>query len=118
MNGKRKHFLVHRLVAIVFIPNPNNYDEIHHKDENKANNNIENLEWCSRKQNLSHYYKNNKPIHNFINVKLIEVESNKTIKEFKTKSEACDFAKNNFNCSSGYLMKNKVSKGYKIIENV
>lgn len=118
MNGKRKHFLVHRLVANAFIPNPNNYDEVHHKDEDKTNNNIENLEWCTRKQNLSHYYKKGKPIHNFINVKLIRVKDDKIIKDFKTKSEACKFAKDNFNCSSGYLMKGKISKGYKIIENV
>lgn len=46
-NGKRKWFLVHRLVAKAFIPNPNNLPQINHKDENKLNNNIKNLEWCS-----------------------------------------------------------------------
>ena len=52
-NGK-KSFLVHRLVASAFIPNPNNYHEINHKDEDKANNNAENLEWCSRGYNMSY----------------------------------------------------------------
>ena len=50
-NGKHKTFRVHRLVAQEFIPNPNNLPEINHKDENPANNNLENLEWCTCKYN-------------------------------------------------------------------
>ena len=47
----RKFFLVHRLVATTFIPNPNNYPEVNHKDENPLNNNVNNLEWCTSKYN-------------------------------------------------------------------
>ena len=47
----RKSFFCHRLVAIVFIPNPNNYPIINHKDENPGNCCVENLEWCSYKYN-------------------------------------------------------------------
>lgn len=57
LSRKGKHAktaLVHRLVATAFIPNPNNYKEINHKDENKLNNNVENLEWCSREYNMSY----------------------------------------------------------------
>lgn len=42
---------VHRLVAKTFIPNPNNYPCVNHKDENPSNNNVDNLEWCTHKYN-------------------------------------------------------------------
>ena len=51
INGKAKHEKVHRLVALAFIPNPNNYPCVNHKDENKLNNTLENLEWCDRAYN-------------------------------------------------------------------
>lgn len=54
---KVNHFTpkrVHRLIALTFIPNPNNLPEINHIDENKTNNCVNNLEWCSRKYN--HHY--------------------------------------------------------------
>lgn len=54
LNGKPKIMLVHRLVALAFIPNPNNYRCVNHKDENKQNNNVNNLEWCTHKYNSNY----------------------------------------------------------------
>ena len=50
-NGQVKNFTIHRLVAKTFIPNPENLPCINHKDENKLNNVVSNLEWCTYKYN-------------------------------------------------------------------
>ena len=52
--GKSQTTPVHRLVAQAFVPNPNNYPEVNHKDENKSNNRADNLEWCTRQYNMSY----------------------------------------------------------------
>lgn len=51
-NGKDYRLIVSRLVAKTFIPNPNNYPQINHKDENSLNNNVDNLEWCTCEYNI------------------------------------------------------------------
>jgi hypothetical protein len=50
-DGSLQHRLVHRLVAEAFIPNPQQLEQVNHKDENKKNNCVENLEWCTRQYN-------------------------------------------------------------------
>ena len=52
INGKKKHYFVHDLVAKCFIPNPDNLPQVNHKDENPLNNNVDNLEWCTIEYNL------------------------------------------------------------------
>lgn len=51
---KFKEYKLHRLLAIAFIPNPNNYKVVHHKDENKLNNSLDNLEWTTHKLNVQY----------------------------------------------------------------
>lgn len=51
---KGKKFSVHRLIAIAFLPNPEGYPQVNHKDENKQNNCVENLEWCTAKYNMNY----------------------------------------------------------------
>jgi len=52
--GKRKPITAHRLVALAFIENPDNLPCVNHKDENKTNNTVENLEWCTAKYNANY----------------------------------------------------------------
>jgi hypothetical protein len=54
LDGEVKSYVVHRLVAKTFIPNPDNLPEINHKDGDKTNSRPDNLEWCSRAQNNDH----------------------------------------------------------------
>lgn len=55
LDSKRHpRYLVHRLIAMTFIPNPYDYPEVNHKDEDKTNNSIENLEWCTSKYNQNY----------------------------------------------------------------
>lgn len=65
LSGKRylkvyvesKYYNVHRLIAQTFLDNPNTYKQVNHKDHNKQNNVVDNLEWCSAKQNAEAYKK-------------------------------------------------------------
>lgn len=70
--NKVRTIAVHKLIADTFIPNPNNLECINHKDENKTNNSIDNLEWCTKAYNNCY---NNKAVK--IGLKLRESNPNK-----------------------------------------
>ena len=76
-NGKYSTFLVHRLVAEAFIPNPENLPYINHKDENSRNNDVDNLEWCTAKYNCNYGTHNEKLSRNHkLNKKTLQFDLN------------------------------------------
>lgn len=110
--NKTYHFLIHRLVAQAFIPNPNNLPEVNHKDKNVKNNHVDNLEWCDRKQNLYDSYSTMSAVRNFVECELYEEINNKFIGSFHTIKDAAEYANKHFNCSVTGMVRNHKSKGY------
>lgn len=53
-NGEQRRYYVHQLVAKAFLSNPSGYTEVNHKDEDKTNNRLDNLEWCDRHYNMTY----------------------------------------------------------------
>lgn len=99
-NGIKKTFEIHRLVALYFIKNPNNYPYVNHIDGNKENNRAENLEWALKSQNEINVKFQEKPI-------LAENILNKERIVFKSISEASAFLGINVNAISKVLHKKR-----------
>jgi hypothetical protein len=57
----KKNYRIHRLVAEHFIPNPKDLPQVNHKDGNKTNNEIDNLEWVTNRENVIHFFKSQSP---------------------------------------------------------
>ena len=94
-NGEMKQCKVHRLVAQTFIPNPQNLTEVNHKDENKTNNSVQNLEWCDRKYNCNYGTRNqriSKPVLQF-------TKDGELVKEWKSATDV----ERNLGFYNGYI---------------
>lgn len=100
-DGERHRLLVHRLVAITFIPNPNNLPEVNHKDKNKTNCAVTNLEWCDRMSNLIDSYSTLPPTRNFVECELYVDDV--LVDKFKTLRDACLYANEKYNVSFSSL---------------
>lgn len=68
--GEQKTFTVHRLVAQAFIPNPEGLPQINHKDEDKTNNIVDNIEYCDRKYNCNYGTRNERVAKNMLQTKI------------------------------------------------
>ena len=98
-NNKRKFFYVHRLVAMAFIPNPNNYPFIDHIDRNGLNNSTSNLRWCTQEMNMRNG--NTRKIHvlalkKSLSKPVVMLKGNLFIRSYKSMSDA---EKDGFNAS-------------------
>lgn len=76
IDGKRKNLRVNRIVAITYIPNPNNYPVVNHIDNDKKNNYVENLEWCTISYNTKEGYRS-RDYHYKKKIKAYFVDKNK-----------------------------------------
>lgn len=115
-DGKYKNLSVHRLIATHFLENPNSYEQVNHKDGNKLNNDISNLEWCTRSQNIKHMYdmglKSYRPLHykgkfGSEHNRSKSVFCSKTNKTYGSMSEAARELNIHFSSVSWAIKKNK-----------
>ena len=111
-DGMVTKYLVHRLVAQAFIPNPDNLEEVDHIDHNPQNNHISNLRWITHQQNIHHSYETMGQVRNYIVVDMYV--DDEYIGTFKSKKLACRYAEKKYNVSFTSLEKYGHSKNVRI----
>ena len=128
--GKKSGYnrLVHRLVAKAFIPNPENLKEVNHKDGNKFNNCVENLEWVSPSQNCQHAWntglqKRKYGKDHFLSKPVVQIKDGEVVAEYdgtrdaqrktgikQTAISACCCHKKHCNTAGGFIWKYKTEQ--------
>lgn len=113
--GKERTWLVHRLVALAFIPSEEGREYINHMDGNRLNNHVDNLEWCNHTENNNHAFDTGL-ISTGVKVTLTCKESGK-VRSFRSMSKASQFLGLNKGYVSGLLLKGVTEyKNYLISE--
>ena len=107
---KKKNYNVHRLVALTFIPNPENKPEVNFKDENPKNNKIENLQWVTKKENTDIYFKTAKKTYKKIKLTILKTKEEKI---FNSIGECGKFIGYKHSKISHRLSGNVIDKEYK-----
>lgn len=115
LNGHCYNKLVHRLVALTWIDNPDNYLEIDHKDNNVRNNKVENLQWCTRQMNIDKQEVDKGSLNGLRSHTQLFRDDGTFIGEFASIRESCEYASEHFGCSKSGMQKYHKSKGYYII---
>jgi hypothetical protein len=87
----QKQYLIHRLIAKLFIPNPFNKKQVNHIDSNRLNNNIDNLEWVSHQENVEHCTQKNRMSKKLTKNDVLNIKnSNETVKNLAKKYNVSD----------------------------
>ena len=112
-NREHKICKVHRLVAKTFIPNPDNLPQVNHKDEDKENNSVQNLEWCDSKYNINYGTRNQRVSEKHSKSVLQFTKDGEFVREWKSTNDVQRnlgyFHNNISNCCNG---KCKSSNGF------
>lgn len=126
-NGESKGLFVHRIIATTFIPNPNSLRDVNHKDENKINNNIENLEWLSHQDNINYGSRKRRMMSNKewqrktmqeTSIPVYSVSPDGKIEHWYSQHEAARQLGLQQSCISGCLRgKQKTTGGYKFFKD-
>ncbi len=126
-DGKPQSYLVHRLVALTFIPNPEKKSTVNHKNHNRADNRVENLEWATMAEQNNHSRKVSKEVSRLIGARAVwrcsldgkKIEYYETIRDAEKWVEECKLTKTtkkaNTNISAVCLNKKKSAYGFKWI---
>jgi len=117
INSQKSNRKLHRLVALAFIPNPENKPQVNHKDGNKLNNCVDNLEWATAKENTQHAWKNG--LNEHIRVSRFKpVVDIITGEKYVSLTQACENIKENyFTHGSRIFSKSKRQRFFYINDN-